>query len=135
MRAYISILPHELPSSFYDKKLNMRQYSYCRIISDEGLFQIKGDRILKYAIEDGSSWTINVGGTNFICDESECRYMGWRKIPFNHFTEVRSVKEYWRHPSFKKIVERDIDDKIIDLYFEAKDKENLEENINTFLFS
>ena len=133
MRVYIFKLPNQIPESISDLK-KTKTYYQTKLISDEGIFLINNNQIKKIVYIDGETRQYKIKNDVFISDTSKQITKEWNKIPYNHEIQKRKVTEYLDYRDFKITTETDENGRLVDLYFDTNDVENLEDNINTLYF-
>jgi len=101
---------------------NTRKYQI--IYTDDGLFKISNNKLIKLKILDKPVKNIMINNTEVIIDESkivnDCEYY---QLPIKHFIETVTQYTYElnRNAGLKLIVEYN-DDQFNDFYFELREK-------------
>mgnify|MGYP004297653863 CR=1 FL=1 len=124
MRLYLETLPGKI------NKDNLEQYKRNTltenlILSNEGIFKITNNNILKKNINDGTFRNYNIANNNFILDNSHYSYDKFYKIPFDHSNVKKTIDIFSLNEKSKsKLVIEYIKNNISDIYFDIHDTPN-----------
>ena len=102
-----------------EKKYTGNKYEIINILTKEGMYKIRGDRMFLYKLSSNTTKQIEYKNINFLITEDL-----WDKkeeifnIPFHHHLLKKDIIEYVINPRFKIIFEF-INNKIFDFYFKT----------------
>ena len=121
MRLYLETLPGKI------NKDNLEQYKRNTltenlILSNEGIFKVTNNNILKKNINDGTFRNYNIANNNFILDNSHYSYDKFNKIPFDHSNVKKTIDIFSLNEKSKsKLVIEYIKNDLSDIYFDIHD--------------
>lgn len=116
----------------------LNKTSFTRILSSEGIFHVKDNKLLRVHIKDQPIENINIQNINFLVDKSSIKYdVDWYQINPYHIIEHIDVYTYALSPhtvpdnNVQLILERQ-DKQLNTLYFNVE-TDDFNNSIDTFL--